>query len=457
MTTGQDRWEDDRRAPLLPKGSVAARAASWLTARTAEVYLVGGHIRDWLLGRDSHDADFVVPEESLLLARGLADHLKGHFVPLDRTRGIARVVCYEGPQAIYVDVTLLQGETLAEDLRRRDFTVNAIAHRMGEEETRLIDPHGGREDVSRRLIRTVTPSAFADDPLRLLRAVRLAAELEFTIESQTEALLREQASLIALPAVERIRYELVKVLRTPAAPQWARFLVEACLLARIVPQLEPHFGLSMKVFERTHRLITGLRGGEPGLAGLEAVAPFAEELLGHLSQPTNEERCREDVLRMAALLCPLPPDEVRRALLELRFSGYEARSAEIITAHCGEVYQLLGQEMSRGLAYRFFHDAEDAGVESLLLAVAWESESQKRARLVEGAGQLLEAYFRCYEEVISPLPLLDGHTVMRELNLQPGPQVGELLAALREAQALGQVQTREEALSFVRRLPVERL
>ena len=457
--TAQDRAQNDERTPpLLPGGSLAARAASWLTSRAPDVYLVGGYIRDWLLGRESRDVDFAVPQDSLSLGRGLADHLRGHFVPLDRRRGIVRVVCYEGPETIYVDLTLLQGRTLAEDLMRRDFTINAIAHRMGGEKACLIDPHGGREDIARRLIRAVAPSAFADDPLRLLRAVRLAAELEFVIEPQTEALLRQYASLIALSAMERIRYELVKVLRAPRAPHWTRFLVDTGLLAPIAPQLEHYISAAMETFERAHRLITALKGGKSGLLRLQALAlaPFREDLLEHLSQPTNEERCREDILRITALLCPLSPDKVKGALGELRFSGYEARCAEKITAHCGELYHLRGGEISRSITYRFFRETGDAGIESLLLALARESEAPKRERLAKGAAQLLAAYFHRYEELIDPLLLLDGHTVMGELDLEPGPKVGELLAALREAQAVGQVQTREEALAFVRRLLVER-
>jgi len=436
--------------PLLPEGSLADRAAAWLTAHTPEVYLAGGYIRDWLLGQESHDVDFAVAQDSLALARGLADHLGGYFVPLDRRRGIARVVCYEGEEIIYVDLTLLQGQTLGQDLMRRDFTVNAIALRLGEEEPRLIDPHNGQEDLRRRLIRGVTPYIFADDPLRLLRAVRLAAELEFAIESQTEALLRRDAPLIDLSAAERVRYELVKVLRTPQAPRWTRFLVDTSLLVSIVPQLEPHMGPAMAAFEGVHQLITALKGEKLGLLSLQALAPFREDLLKHLSQPTNEQRFREDVLRMVALLSSLPPEEVREALLELRFSGYEARCGRNIVVHRRKLHQLRGLEISRRIIYRFFHEAGDAGIEALLLALAQEGEGQRRGQLGEGAAGLLGAYFHRYQEVIAPPPLLDGHTVMSELGMEPGPKVGELLAALREAQAAGEVDTPQDALAFVR-------
>jgi len=438
---------DSQDRPLLPKGSLAARAAAWLREQTSEVYLVGGYIRDWLLGRESHDMDFAVAQDSLSLARGLADYLGGYFVPLDRRRGIARVVRYEGEEMFYLDLTLLQGRTLAEDLTRRDFTINAIALRLGEGERRLIDLHQGREDLRRRLIRAVTPHIFADDPLRLLRAVRLAAELEFEIEPQTEALLRRDVPLIRLSAAERIRYELVKVLRTPQAPRWARYLADTGLLALIVPSLEPYLGPAVEAFKGVHQLITALKGGE---LDLQALAPLREDLLAHLAQQTNEERSREDVLRIAALLSPLSPDEVRMALLELRFSGYEARCGGGIVAHWRELHQLQGPEPSRRDIYRFFRKAGDAGVEALLLALSQESEAERCEQLGRSAAQLLDVYFHLYQEVIAPPPLLDGHVVMSELGLEPGPKVGELLAALREAQAAGEVHTSEEALEFIR-------
>lgn len=453
MVTIKNQGETAKRtSPLLPAGSLPARAAAWLRGRAPEVYLVGGTIRDWLLGRESHDVDFAVAQDSLSLARGLADHLGGYFVPLDRRRGIARVVCYEGEDIITMDLTLLQGQTLAQDLSRRDFTVNAIALRMGEGEARLIDPYSGQEDIGRRLIRAVTPHVFADDPLRLLRAVRLAAELEFAIEPQTEALLRQNTPLITHSAAERIRYELVKVLRAPRAPYWTHFLVDTSLLTSIMPQLEPHIGPAMETFERVHRLIATLKGVKPDLPGLQTLALFRGDLLEHLSHPTNEERCREDVLRMTALLSPFPPDQARGALLELRFSGYEAHCGGSIVAHRGKLHQFQGQEVSRRDIYRFFLEAGDAGIEALLLALAQEREGQKREQLAEGAAQLLEATFHRYEEVVAPVPLLDGHTLMRELGLEPGPKVGELLAALREAQAAGEVHTRRQALAFVRKL-----
>ena len=435
--------------PLLLEGSLAARAAAWLTAHAPEVYLVGGYIRDRVLGRESHDVDFTVPQNSLPLARTLADHLGGYFVLLDRSRGTARVVCHGEGESAFVDLTLLQGQTLAQDLMHRDFTINAIALRLGDVPPRLIDPHKGQEDLQHRLIRAVTPHVFTDDPLRLLRTVRLSAELGFEIEPQTETLLRRNTSLIHLPAPERIRYELVKTLRTSKAPRWVSFLADTSLLISVVPSLKPHMDRAVEAFDKIHQLITALKDGSSCRLGLQALVQFAPDLQTHLSHPTNEERCREDVLGMAALLSPLSPDEVREAFLALRFSGFETHYGWSIIASWQKVSQLQGLDVSRRAIYHYFRGAEDAGIEALLLALSQSTEGQRTGQLVACATRLLGAYFCRYRSVIAPLPLIDGHTIMSELGLEPGPRVGELLAALREAQAAGEVHTPQEALAFV--------
>jgi len=451
--TGRQGSDGDGATWPLPEGSLAGRAAAWLATHTPESYLVGGYIRDGLLGKESHDVDFVVAQDSLSLARSLANHLEGHFVPLDRRRGIARIVCHERGETTYVDLARLQGRTLRQDLTHRDLTINAIALRLRGDRPCLIDPHHGQEDLEWRLIRAVTPRAFTDDPLRLLRAVRLAAELEFEIEPSTEALLRRDAPLIRRSAAERIRYELVKILRAPQAPRWVCFLMDTGLLSSILPQLGsrsgPYLGPAMAAFADTHRLIALLKEGDLGSSDLQALAPFAGDLLAHLSRPTSGERHREDILRMAALLSPLPVDDVRSALLALRFSNAEIRCGQSIAIHWRQAQQLSGPCVPRRAIYRFFREAGDAGVEALLLALSY-STGHRRERLAEAAAHLLEAYFHRYRELIAPPPLLDGRRIMSELNLEPGPRIGDLLAALREAQAAGEVRTVQEALAFAR-------
>ncbi|NPA93792.1 MAG: CCA tRNA nucleotidyltransferase, partial [Chloroflexi bacterium] len=149
-----------------------------------EVYLVGGTVRDLLRGHPIHDVDLVVPRDGLAFARKLANNLKAAFYPLDASRDTGRIILGEGSQRMIIDVAVFRGPTLEDDLRARDFTVNAMAMPL-HQPTQLIDPTQGLRDLKDKRLRACTSHAFADDPLRVLRGVRLAVALQFRIEPQT--------------------------------------------------------------------------------------------------------------------------------------------------------------------------------------------------------------------------------------------------------------------------------
>ena len=203
---------------IIPKGSIVERICRFLRARHVEFYLVGGYVRDQLLGRPSHDADFVVAGEALRLARKVADRFGGHFFPLDKERDTGRAILRdEEGEPFFVDFARLRGEDIVADLALRDFTIDAIALDLSDPVgPRLIDPYDGCDDLRAGLVRAVSEEAFRDDPLRTLRAVRLAAELGMAIEPHTEALLREAAPLISRVSAERVRDELIE--RIKAVP-----------------------------------------------------------------------------------------------------------------------------------------------------------------------------------------------------------------------------------------------
>ena len=173
-------------------------------------YLVGGAVRDGLIGRKTPilDLDFVLLQDAVKTARTLAEKYKAGFVLLDAQRHIARVVFDQ----ITVDFAQAEGHCLEQDLRRRDFTVNAIA--FDPLTQTFIDPNKGQEDLQQRLIKMISPENLQDDPLRLLRGYRQAAQLGFKIEAKTQAAIQEFAPLLSRVAAERIRTELVYLLNT---------------------------------------------------------------------------------------------------------------------------------------------------------------------------------------------------------------------------------------------------
>ncbi|MGA9350729.1 MAG: HD domain-containing protein [Anaerolineae bacterium] len=489
---------------LIPRGSIVEQVCVFLRERSVKAYLVGGCVRDWLLGCSSHDIDFAVAGDAVELARRVADREGGAFVLLDQERCTARVVTRgEDGQRLFIDFARLQGDDIITDLSKRDFTVNAIAVAVeADTGSRIIDPYSGQRDLQLGLVRAVSEMAFLDDPLRTLRAVRLAAEMEASIEQGTVRLLRQAVPLIANVSAERVRDELSKILALPGAPQNLRYLDEFGLLVVIIPELEtlkgveqsaPHY---LDVFEHSLEtvrwleqvvdVVEGYDGEEVADGALSLIplllSPFSFQLSAHLSQLISGDRTRLTVLKLMALLHDLGKpatksvdDEgvihfyghegegvgvVGAILRRLRFGGNEVALAKTIVANHMRPSLLADQEVvTKRAVYRFFRDTGDAGVDTLLFYLAdhlatWGPNLRmaRWQRRVEFVASMLADYYERHHKVISPPKLISGHDLMEEFGLQEGPRIGELLEAVREAQVEGEVRTREEALALVKEL-----
>ena len=215
--------------------------------RSTPAYLVGGFLRDSLRGTDTEDLDVAVVGDSLSLAQELAVVLGGAFVPLSAQHGVARVVLPSSsdnpnPNGPVIDVAALDGQVHT-DLARRDFTVDAMALDLSDWGTpgwegRVLDPFDGRSDLARGVIRAVSDSVFQDDLARLLRAVRLAAKLQFSIDPHTTEMISRDAHLIAKTSGERVREEFLAVLSLDRAKEHLETLDQLGLLCCIIPELE---------------------------------------------------------------------------------------------------------------------------------------------------------------------------------------------------------------------------
>ena len=484
---------------LIPKGSIVEQVCAFLRARSIEAYLVGGCVRDWLLGRSSHDIDFTVAGDAVKLARQVADRMGGAFVLLDEDRCTGRVVIRgEDGQRLFIDFARLQGDDIIADLSRRDLTVNAIAVAVADMESlsHVVDPYGGQRDLQLSLVRAVSETALRDDPLRTLRAVRLAAEMEASIEQGTEELLRQAVPLIATISAERVRDELAKILVLPGAALNLRYLDELGLLMAIIPELEALKGVEqskphrLDVFEHSLETVRWLEKVIEALEGCEGklplipllLSPFSLQLSAHLSQPISGDRPRLTMLKLAALLHDVAKPatksfddeggvhfygheregaEVAGAILKrLRFGGNEVSLARtIVTNHIRPHLLAEGEVVTRRAVYRFFRDTGDAGVDTLLLYLAdhlatWGPNLREACwrRRVEFVASMLADYYERHHKVISPPRLISGHDLMEVFGLEEGPRIGELLEAVREAQVEDEVRTEEEALALVKDL-----
>jgi hypothetical protein len=451
---------------LVPQGSVAARVCRFLQDRSVKAYLVGGYVRDRLLGQESHDVDFAIEGDALGLARTVADWMRGPFVPLDEERGTGRVVTRdEHGQRVFIDFVVLQGRDITEDLSRRDFTIDAIALDINDL-SRFIDPYDGRGDLEAGLVRAVSEAAFRDDPLRTLRAVRLAAELNLRIESRTEERIRRDAGLIAAVSAERVRDELSKTLAQPGAASSLRYLDELGLLRVILPETEGVKGMDQ--FERSLEVVKALEHLHTTVLHSPISILHSDRLLSHLSQFTSGDRQRLVLLKLVAFLCGVAEDvkPVGLALRRLRFSRGEVSLGRTIAAHRGRLGQLRAAEtITRRDVYCFFRDTGEAGLDLLILFLAdgWAAQGVRSdldqigaTVLWEGdvkfASALLRDYYERHAEVISPPKLISGDDLMETFGLEEGPRLGELLEAVREAQAAGEIRNRQEALDYVKRV-----
>jgi tRNA nucleotidyltransferase/poly(A) polymerase len=461
---------------LVPQESLAARVCRFLQSRSVRAYLVGGYVRDRLLGRESHDVDFAVEGDALGLARAVADWMRGSFVPLDDERGTGRVVTRdEHGQRLFVDFAVLQGGDITVDLSRRDFTIDAIALDINDL-GRFIDLYDGRGDLEAGLVRAVSGAAFRDDPLRTLRAVRLAAELGLAIEPRTEELIRRDADLIAAVSAERVRDELSKILAQPGAADNLRYLDELGLLRVVLPETEGA--------ERCLEMVTALENlytsnFQFAISNLQSPISnlHSDRLLSRLSQFTSGNRQRLVLLKLVAFLGGVAADPagegnrrnsaarlVGLALRRLRFSRGEVGLGRAIVAHWGRLGQLRSAEaVTRRDVYRFFRDTGEASLDLLFLFLADRLAAQGMSPDLDQSGAtvlwqgdlefaaaLLQDYYERHTEVISPPKLISGDDLMEAFGLEEGPRLGELLEAVREAQAAGEIRTRQEALDYVR-------
>jgi poly(A) polymerase len=470
------------------------RISRHLTKTGVKSYLVGGFIRDVLLGRDTNDIDIAVDADVLITASGAATALGGKYVPLDKENGVGRVVL---PGTEWqVDFTALQGDII-EDLGRRDFTIDAMALDLDKSFNieNLLDPFHGQEDLRRGIIRAVGARVFEADAVRLLRAVRLASELGFSIDTATETLIRRHHKLIAGVPGERVREELLRLLTLGSAGPRLAHMDELGLLTALIPELSPARGVEQPrmhiwdVFEHSMKTVATaeflLREGTWEYANRDVLnaVPWSARLQRHFDEEISHGSTRRSLLKLAALLHDIAKPQTKviadngrarflghpqegaveaAAIMErLRFTNRETQLVALLVK-----YHLRPTQMSqegtptRRAIYRYFRDTGVSGIDILFLSLADHlaargpdlniEQWREHARMTD---YVLNRHFE-EESLTHPPKLLDGHDIMRIFQLEPGRQVGELLEALREAQAAGEVNDKQEAIQYItQRLP----
>lgn len=384
-------------------------------------YLVGGAVRDRLLGRNSDylDLDFVLPEKAVETARAIAKHYKAGFVLLDAQRQIARVVFKHAT----VDFALQEGATLETDLQRRDFTINAIAYNPHTQE--LIDPLQGYTDLQQRLLRMISPANLQDDPLRLLRGYRQAAQLDFALEPNTRSIIRQLAPLIGRVAAERVRVELGYLLNSDRGTAWLEVAGEDGLLAPWFPSMT-----------RSH--IERLLKVNSAAANLSSFPQLVREL----NQPVRHT-IKTSWLGIAKLTCLVSTNSAT-AEIELDKLAYSRAEIKAVTTALQLLPQLQAKsplQMTLAEQYFFFRAAGVVFPAIVILAVV-------QGMNLDSFSSLIHRYLNPKDPVAHPTPILTGNDLMKALQLSPSPLIGEMLLQIQLAQIEGKISTVEEAIAF---------
>ena len=441
-------------------------------------WLVGGSVRDLLVGRPVADIDVMVDGDPGAAARGLASQAGGSPFPLSERHGAWRVV-QEGRT---VDVTRTRG-TVEQDLGLRDFTINAMALPLAGGD--LVDPHGGRADLDAGLVRAVSDRIYDDDPLRLLRVARIARQLGFVIEGGTEQLTRERAALATRPSGERVFAEMWRLLAVPDPADGIRMLERSGVLAAVLPEVAELRGVEqsgyhhLDVYEHTLQVLDAVAdiGAHPAHYLPEHAALIDERLV----RVVGDDLPSWLVLRLAALFHDVAKPQTRSVAADGRigFMGHDAEGARVARSVVGgrwkasgavvrctallvEQHLVLGfavpdRPLDRRRAFRYLRATQPWTVESIVLSLADRMSTRgprTRHRHVRAHAEVASELLALTEAVAAGAPpLLRGDEIAKASGCA-GSDIGTLVDALAEEQAAGTVTTRQEAMDFVRTFQV---
>ena len=479
--------------------SLLTRLGGFFSAQGNDnVWVVGGAVRDAIRGREVHDVDLVAAGDAEPMGRAVARFLGGTPVPVEawNVTRVALPPATDGAAPFIIDISGCHG-SLEENLRARDFTVDAMAVplRCWDSDERfdsIIDPLNGKADLVRGVLRATGDDVFRADPGRLLRAVRLANQHGFRVEPETAAAIRRDAPLLHQVSGERVRDEFLAILAADGARVQLEVLDRLDLLCRVIPELEAcrdcdqprahHYwdvlGHVLHCVEFAEEVTAGHRNN-----AIYTMAPWTAKEDAHFGEIVGDGHTRRTVLKLAALLHDISkpqtkgPDENGR----IRFPEHSEQGADVAGSRLGALrisrrtrslvstmvlHHLRPSQLrerdrmpSPRAIYRYYRDLGDAAVDTLYLAMA----DFLAARGPELSPERWNNYARMIATVLEtgaspparqagPRPLVNGNDLMDTLKIPPGPRVGALLERLREAEAVGEVANRDDALSFAARL-----
>jgi len=445
------------------------------------VWIVGGAVRDAALGREVADLDLAAAGDPGAVAKAIAAGLGEHAFELSAEFGTWRVPAQK--HGWQIDVTALRGGGIEEDLAARDFTIGAVAVPLAGKEP--IDPYGGLADLAQKRVRAVGADSFGSDPLRLLRAARLAAELDLAIEPETLELARACAPRAADPAGERQLAELRQLIGGPDPLRGLRLLDELGVTGVVLPELETLRGVEqgpnhhLDVYDHTIAVLEHTLEVEGDLERF--AGDRAAEVAALLDEPLADEMTRRTALRFGALFHDIakPATKAERDGF-VGFKGHDEVGAEVIGEVCRRLrasrrltqhlqgmarhhlrlgFLIPEMPLSRRRVHAYLRATDPVTVDVTLLTVADRLSARGKGPIA--SPEMVAAHLQLAREMIAagldwrregpPAPLLRGDEIAAELGIEPGPELGSAVAELEAAQFAGEITDREGALRHLRR------
>lgn len=443
-------------------------------AEDTDIYAVGGVLRDFYLGIENFDKDIIINNINARdFAQKLAVELDASFVPLDEENKIYRLVLQD--KLNYIDVANIIGETIEEDLMRRDLTINSIAINLKTFE--ILDTNSGINDLKEGKIRHISEQNLLDDPLRMLRAYRFQAMLGFDLDSELKEIIKRHAQKIHKSAVERISYELLKLFGGDFCAKILIEMNESGLLCEILPicdelkKVPPNLHHHLNLFEHSIEVVNQIQklykkspievqehlqkidfGGATRLAHLK-LAGFLHDIgkpnTWTIEEDTGKHRfIKHDDLGSKMAICMLKNAKFSKKQIDY--------IAKMIKFHIYPSHIVKSLDITEKIYMRFIRKMENEVIDIIILAMA----DRLSARGVEITDEIVEKninnlntlldFYLHIKDSLKPLPkLLSGEEIMEILHISPSPMLGEIIKAIQEAQLSSEISTKEEALIFI--------
>ena len=454
-----------------------------------EVYVVGGYVRDFLLKKKTLDIDLVVSENAELFAKKLAKKINGKCFVLHSDLQVYRVAVKNNPDMEYIDISLMQGKNIKEDLSKRDFTVNALAVKIENFDNikkNITDYFNGIKDLKNKEIKAVSKKVFIDDPLRMLRAFRFASEYNFKISKDTLSLIKKYSSKITAVAGERIKNELFRILNNRKSSQYISAIDDVKLLEKMFPVIatmkksaQSFYYHPKGLFQHCFQTYEAL---ENILIKLDKYFPKSKDILEqHLNEHFSEYVNKKNLLKFIAVFHDCAkPECAKRMDNKMRFLGHEELGAKktaqimkelkmsnkeidfakaIISEHMRPSNLAKSEVITTRAQMRLFRDIKENTPDLLIMAMSdWHSYKNLKKKIYpkkvlqqqeKSVAKLIFAYF----DFINNKPkdkILDGNVLMKEFHLKPGKIIGELLKYINNAYEEGRIKDKKQALKYAK-------